>query len=93
MNVSFSNGKAPLVYVYRLRAVPSTSVQVFGVRVLEDSTYMVNPLDFASVLPQEPLWAPARINDPSNVSTSTDDIPLSSSRKAGVATLFKFAVP
>ena len=54
---------------------------------------MVNPLDFASVLPQEPIWAPARIHDPSNVSTSTHDILLSFSRKAGVATLFKFAVP
>ena len=93
LNVSFSNGKAPLVYVYRLRAVPSTSVQVFGVRVLEDSTYMVNPLDFASVLPQEPIWAPARIHDPSNVPTSTQDILLFSLRKAGVVTLFKFTVP
>jgi len=54
---------------------------------------MDNPLDFASVLPQEPIWAPARIHDPSNVPTSTHDILLSSSRKAGVATLFKFTVP
>ena len=54
---------------------------------------MVNPLDFASVLPQEPIWAPARIHDPFNVSTSTDDILLSFTRKAGVATLFKFAAP
>ena len=93
LNVPFSNGKATPVYVYRQRAVPSTSVLVFRVRVLEDSTYMVNPLDFASVLPQEPIWAPARIHDPSNVPTSTHDILLSSLRKAGVATLFRFTVP
>jgi hypothetical protein len=73
--------------------VRSTSVPVFRAWVLEDSTYMDNPLDFASVLPQEPIWAPARIHDPSNVPTSTHDILLSSSKKAGVATLFKFTVP
>jgi len=93
LNVPFSNGKAPLVYVYRQRAVRSTSVPVFRVRVLEDSAYMDNPLDFASVLSQEPIWAPTRIHDPSNVPTSTHDILLSSSKKAGVATLFKFIVP
>ena len=92
LNVPFSNGEAPLVYVYRLRAVPSTSVPVFRVRVLEDSTYEINSLDFASVLSQEPIWAPARIHDPSNVPSSTHDILLSSSRKAGVVIFFKFAV-
>jgi hypothetical protein len=54
---------------------------------------MVNPLDFASVLPQEPIRASARINDPSNVPTSTHDILLSISRKAGVVKLFRFTVP
>ena len=93
LNVPFSNGKAPLVYVYRQRAVCSTSVSLLRLRVLEDSTYLDNPLDFTSVLPQKPIWAPARIHDPSNVSTFTHDILLSSSRKAGVATLFKFTVP
>jgi hypothetical protein len=54
---------------------------------------MDDPLDFASVLSQEPIWAPARIHDPSNVPTFTHDILLSSSRKAGVATLFRLTMP
>jgi len=73
--------------------MPSTSLPIFRVRVFENSTYVGNTLDFASVLPQEPICAPARIHYPSNVPTSTDDILLSSSRKAGVATLFRFTVP